>query len=68
MHPLNESLSLSEKGGVLNDERKSLEDISACMESIEAVLNRGELVDNKSISKLIRLVNTHKTLKYDFEV
>lgn len=68
MHPLNDTLSDAEKLGVPIDEKKSLEDICACIDSLEAVLRKEEIVDHKSISKFIRLVNTHKTMKYDLEV
>lgn len=68
MHPLNDTLSNAEKIGVPNDEKKSLEDIVNCIDSIERVLSRNEIVYNKTVSRFIRLVNTHKTLKYDLEV
>lgn len=65
---MNDTLSIAEKAGIPSDEKKSLEDICSCIQSIEGTLSRNEIVDNKSISKFIRLVNTHRTLKYDLEV
>ncbi len=68
MHQTNSLLSAPERDHIAADELKSLDEIAETSDVINSIVNAEEVVDNKLIAKLLRLINAHQFLKYSFKV
>jgi hypothetical protein len=68
MHQINSFLSDPERQHIIGDELHSLQEINHTASVIESLLGTGGLIENKVISKLIRAIYTHQSLKYGLTV
>jgi hypothetical protein len=68
MHQFNSFLSEPERQHINEDESHSLQEINHTASVIESLLGTGGVIENKVISKLIRAIFIHQSLKYRLTV
>ena len=67
MHYFNNLITFYEKEAIDDNTAKSIDEINATLQIIESDI-AVESVNLKTVGKLIRLINTHNSLKYEFKV